>query len=263
MGSLIEAERALRPPILLVDAGDALQDFRTPLAAVWGAEEMVDWMSAVGYDAMALGNHEMYWGGERLAALAARASFPILSANLVPAPGSASSMQPAVIREVGGVRVLLMGVITGQHLPFPDFPSLTYVDPVAALDEVLGKFADTADVDLVVAIGHVSVAEASRIAGAVSGIDVFVSGHSHEETPEPIRVGETLIVQSGAFARQLGRLRLDVTDGAATVIDNELLPTETASVKAHADLLAGASRGLLRFAAVMIATAATMLLVLL
>jgi len=111
------------------------------------------------------------------------------------------------------------------------------------------------DVDLVVAIGHVPVAEASRIAEAVPDIDVFVTGHSHEETRDPVRVGETLIVQAGAFGRWLGRLRIDVANGSAELVGNDLLPTE----KASTDI----GRGLLQFIAVAVTFAGTALLVLL
>jgi len=249
----IERERAADTPVLLVDAGDAWQDFRTPLAAVWGADRMVDWMNGVGYDAMALGNHEMYWGADRLAELAARASFPILCANLVPTPGISSPFVASAVRVVDGLRVLLVGLITGEHLPYPDFPWLRRVASVAALRGTLD--AQTEAVDLVVVVGHLPTAEATAIARAVDSIDVFVSGHSHEETPEPIRAGETLIVQAGAFGRYLGRLVLDVKPDDVSLVSNDLIPT----TKAPADV----DRGLVQLTAVVLTLLATALVVLL
>lgn len=252
LASLIEAERE-RGEVLLVDGGDSLQDFRTPLAAVWGADEMIDWMNRAGYDAMAAGNHGLYWGPARLKELERRADFPFLCANLDPASGFLSPLESAVVRDVDGLRVLLAGVITRELLPYPDFPTLRYVDPIRALGDVITAWEE--DVDLVVAIGHVPVAEASRIAEAVPDIDVFVTGHSHEETRDPVRVGETLIVQAGAFGRWLGRLRIDVANGSAELVGNDLLPTE----KASTDI----GRGLLQFIAVAVTFAGTALLVLL
>jgi 2',3'-cyclic-nucleotide 2'-phosphodiesterase (5'-nucleotidase family) len=253
VGRLIEEDRSGADPILLVDAGDALQDFRTPLAAVWGADEMVDWMNRVGYDAMALGNHEMYWGPDRLEELAARAEYPILCANLIAAPGHVAPFVPAVVREVGGMRILLVGVITPFHLPYPDFPWLRYEAPEVALERTLAELGEK--VDLVVAVGHIPVADAARAAEAVRGIDVFVTGHSHETTPAPVRAGGTSIVQAGAFGRYLGRLRLDVDGGVATVVANELLPTDEASVRQD--------RGLRQLVAVAVVFLASALLVLL
>jgi len=252
LASLIEAERE-RGEVLLVDAGDGLQDFRTPLAAVWGADEMIDWMNRVGYDVMAAGNHDLYWGAARLEELERRADFAFLCANLDPASGFLSPLESAVVRDVDGLRVLLAGVITRELLPYPDFPTLRYVDPIRALGEVIPAWE--ANVDLVVAVGHVPVAEACRIAKVVPGIDVFVTGHSHEETRDPVRVGEAMIVQAGAFGRWLGRLQIDVADGSAELVSNDLLPTE----KASADV----GRALLQLIAVVVAFAGTALLVLL
>jgi 2',3'-cyclic-nucleotide 2'-phosphodiesterase (5'-nucleotidase family) len=240
LGRLIETEREAGAPILLLDGGDAWQDFRAPIAAVWGADAMVDWMNTTGYDAMALGNHETYWGADRLAELAARAEFPILCANLRPAPGFSPPFVPTAVREIGGIRVLLVGVVTSEYLPYPDLPWLTYVEPAQAL--AAASEAASEDFDLLVAVGHIPVAQAARIAEAVPGIDVFVTGHSHERTADPLRVGKTLIVQSGAFGHALGRLRLDVADGAATVVANELLPTEATSIEASDNLRPSRSR---------------------
>ena len=123
--------------------------------------------------------------------------------------------------------------------------------------------AHSEPVDLVVVVSHISVKNASRVASAVPGIDLFVTGHSHEKTPEPIRVGKTLIVQAGAFAQRLGRLRLEVDGGEATVVANELLPTEEAPAIAGTPFGAVHRRGLLQLATVALAFLATALLVLL
>ena len=226
---LIEAERELNDPVLLLDAGDAWQDTRDLHALVWGADEMVAWMNRVGYDAMALGNHELYWGADRLDQLVGMAEFPVLCANLVAAQGYGAPFVSSARLDVGELRVQLLGVVTGYHLPYPDFPWLRHISPLAGLQQEMAQVGDA--FDLLIVVGHVSIATALEIVASMPQIDLFVTGHSHEETDVPIRVGDTTIVQAGAFARKLGRLRLDVADGAASVVANELLSTETASVE--------------------------------
>jgi len=225
---VIQAERAKGEPLLLLDGGDAWQDTRVLYGWVWGAGEMVRWMNEVGYDAMALGNHEMYWGPARLDELAAAAEFPILCANLVPSTRWKPPFVSQSLIEIDGLRVLLVGVVTGYHLPYPDFPWLRYIRPAEGIQEALDE--NTEAYDLLVALGHVSIRTARAIVQVIPEIDLFVTGHSHEETIDPVRQGDALIVQAGAFARKIGRLRLDVADGAANVVSNELLSTETASV---------------------------------
>jgi len=243
VAELIAQERSTDDPVLLLDAGDTWQDFRTPLAAVWGAEEVVDWMNRIGYDAMALGNHDLYWGADVLAALCERASFPVLCANLRPSAGIAPPFVPYTIVSVGELEVLVVGLITAEYLPYPDFPWLRYMPPIAALQDILDTHSERAD--LVVAVGHLPVADATRIVRSVPGVDVFLTGHSHEVTVEPVRVGDTLILQAGAFGHFLGRLRLEIDAETGDILSakNDLLPTR----KAPTNL----GRGLLRLVEVL------------
>lgn len=229
LGKLIASERENGLPVLLLDAGDAWQDFRRPLPIVWGAEEMLAWMNEVGYDAMAIGNHELYLGADRLAALADGAGFPLLAANLRPTNGLAP-FRPATHVSAGGLDVLLIGLVTKEHFPALEYPWLTLDAPQATLERVLA--AEASKADLVVVLGHLPVREAVQIASRVPGVDVFITGHSHEATPEPIRAGETLVVQSGEFGEALGRLRLeiDVETGALILGENALLATAEAPV---------------------------------
>ena len=255
LGHLVAEERETGAPVLLVDAGDTWQDFRSPLSAVWGADAMVAWMNRVGYSAMALGNHELYLGADRLAELGGEARFDVLCANLHPCGDFAPPFLPYSTVSCGDLRVLLVGLVTSELLPYGEFPWLRYEDPAAALAAVLDERRGTAD--LVVVLCHLPVAEARGLAADVPGVGLFVTGHSHEETREPVRVGDSLIVQAGSFGRTLGRLRLDVDGAARTVrvVDSSLLETEEAPVEV--------SRGLVRLLQVIFLMGALFLLFLL
>ena len=226
LAGLIEKERGMEGPVLLFDVGDTWQDFRVPIYAVWGADEVVSWMNQVSYDAMGLGNHDLYWGADQLARLCERANFPVLSANLRPIAGIASPFIPYTFISISGLEVLVIGLITSEYLPYPDFPWLRYVAPEMALKEVLKETEKTAD--LVVVLGHLPVAEACRIAEVVPEIDIFLTGHSHETTEEPVIFGQTLILQAGAFGQYLGRLQLELDPGTGAILQatNDLIPTE-------------------------------------
>lgn len=225
---LIEHERLASDCLLLLDAGDTWQDFRRPVYAVWGADEMVGWMNRVGYDAMALGNHDFYWGSERLVDLIERAEFPVLCANFGPVSGFAAPFTPSTVVHFEGLDVLIIGLVTSEYLPYSDYPWLHHLSPEEAVREVLAAHVGSAD--LVVALGHLPVADAVRIAAEVPGIDVFITGHSHEETPIPVRVGETIVVQSGEFGENLGKLVLDVSRSPREheLLSHELLATTKA-----------------------------------
>jgi 5'-nucleotidase len=225
---LIAAERTQSDPVLLVDAGDAWQDFRVPLYAVWGADPMVTWMNRVGYDAMAIGNHDLYWSWPRVAQLVGKAEFPVLSANLASIDGEEPPFVASVRVEVGGLDVLILGLTTAEDLPYPDFPWLRPTDSERAVQREIDAASGSGRPDLVLCVGHMGLDKASRIAAAVPAIDVFVSGHSHQATLVPRVVGETLVVESGAFGRNLGRLVLDVGEGSVRLVEHSLLATEKA-----------------------------------
>ncbi len=220
---VIASARAIGDPVLLVDAGDAWQDFRLA-AAVTGADRPVEeWMSRVGYAAMVPGNHDFYVGWSEMQSLERQAAFPILCANLAPVDGTPPPFARSLRATLGGLEVLIVGITALEFLPALDIPWLRPVDAADAVRQAIAG-AEPAP-DLVVCLAHIPVREAADLARAVSGIDVIVSGHSHEATPAPVVVGRTLIVQSGAFGRAVGDLLLDVQDGSVRQVHHILHPT--------------------------------------
>jgi 5'-nucleotidase len=149
---LIAEERAGEAPVLLFDAGDTWQDFRRPLPAVWGADRMVEWMNRVGYDAMALGNHDMYWGAERLDGLARKANFPILCANLRPVRHGSVPFASSARLEADEVSVLAIGLITEELLPYSAYPALHVVPAATAVRDEIDRAAN--DAELIVVVAH-------------------------------------------------------------------------------------------------------------
>ncbi len=234
-------------PVLLLDAGDAWHDFRLPLTAVWGADELVAWMRRVGYDAMAVGNHDLYWGWPKLGRLVGAAGFPVLAANLLSIDGTPSPFAASARVEVGRVDVLVVGLAALEGLPGLDLPWLRPVGAAAALSHEVE--AARGEPDLIVCLAHVSLRAAERLARAVPQVDVFVTGHTHVATREPRVVGNSLLVQSGAFGRYVGELALDVEADGIRVADHRLVETKE---EAAADL----GRGLAKLCGIALATIA-------
>jgi sulfur-oxidizing protein SoxB len=87
------------------------------------------------------------------------------------------------------------------------------------VDEVRGQGAD-----LVVVLSHNGFDVDKKMAGIVSGIDVVLSGHTHDALPEPVLVGETIIVASGSNGKFVSRVDLDVRDGRMMGFRHKLIP---------------------------------------
>jgi 5'-nucleotidase len=219
----IDEERRRESLVLLLDAGDAWHDYRRPIYSVWGDARMVAWMNEMAYLAMAVGNHDIYAGSARYSSLLGQAQFPVLCSNWRPMEAD-DRFRGSTVIEVGEERVLVIGVITAEFLPLPVYATHRYVRPVTAIRAEMahreGAF------DWVFVLGHVGLLEARWIAECIPRIDVFFTGHSHEETTEVILEGTTILVQSGAFGRALGRLRLRLDRGLQRieVVSNDLLP---------------------------------------
>lgn len=251
LAAAIASEREAEIPVLLFDAGDTWQDHRRPITNVWGYHETVSWMNDVSYSAMAVGNHDTYWGAHRLSQLISEASFPILCANWVPVEGARAMFEASMILRVGDASILVVGLTTAEFLPVPAYPQLRYRDPVDSLREQLELHAGAFDFVFVVA--HISIDDARFISQQIPDVDLFITGHSHQRTEEPIREGSTLIVQSGRFGQALGRLRLEVDTGTGRIeaLSNKLIPTE----KTPAQIGAGVRKFLTVLAVIASATA--------
>jgi 2',3'-cyclic-nucleotide 2'-phosphodiesterase (5'-nucleotidase family) len=248
LASEIEEARATGDAVLWFDAGDGWHDFRRPFAMVWGSDRIVAWMNDVGLSAMAIGNHETYLGPQRLSDRISEADFPVLAANWR-SDDPRIETQASVVFVVDDVRVLVIGLITPDLFPTFAYPMMTYIDPVRAVREELEAYAGK--IDLVFVLAHMPTAQARVLARSIPEIDLFLTGHSHEQTEEPIVEGNALIVQAGAFGQVLGRLDLDMDDERLSVVSNELIPIETAP----ADTRAGACKWLSVVAAILLAAA--------
>jgi sulfur-oxidizing protein SoxB len=103
-------------------------------------------------------------------------------------------------------------------------PGLTFGIQEAQAQRLVRELRDDRKVDLVVLLSHNGLPADVKMAGRVRGIDVVLGGHTHEGLPEPLRVGKTLVVNSGAHGKFLSRLDLDVRGGAVAGTRYKLIP---------------------------------------
>jgi len=190
----------------LLDAGSTL--LGKALALQSEGRVIVAAMDAMGYDAMAVGSLDLLKGLDVLLARAKEASFPILSCNLVSAESGEPLLQPYAILERGGIRYGILGVSEPDLFPAPALGAGAKVlDPVASVREYLPEVRDQSDV--VILLSHLGLEEDQTLAQAVPGIDIVVGGRSRKLMADPVKIGNTLIVQAGYNGEWLGRLDVD------------------------------------------------------
>lgn len=212
----------------LVDAGDTFHG--TTFATVGEGLPVLRAMNAVGYDLMVAGNHDFNYGQKRLLELAQMANFPILAANVRYADTGAPFLNPYVIQNFGGVRVGFFGIASPEttYKTHPrNVEGLDFLSPIETAREMVGILSPLTDV--IVMLAHVGMDEETEettidVARAVPGIDIIIDGHSHDFLPEGLRVGNTLIAQTGEYGKNVGVVAISRAPGFATrafMLNNE------------------------------------------
>jgi 2',3'-cyclic-nucleotide 2'-phosphodiesterase (5'-nucleotidase family) len=220
--------RAENPHHLLVDIGDLYQG--TAVGWQTRGKVMVDCLNHLNYDSWVVGNHEFDWGADPLREAIRASRMPVLSANtriagksintLAPAkaPGW-ENLQGAVIREVAGLKVAIVGVTTpGLTYWLPDDLLGEYrsLDPVEALRPLMAEVT-AAGPDLILLTGHMGLRGADApddyanpvraILEAFPQISAFLGGHTHKDLPA-VTVAGRPYTQANYHGINVGRLDL-------------------------------------------------------
>lgn len=228
VATLIKRIRKEHPNVLLVDSGDTIQG--APLESFHSRKNnkppdpMMLVMSALNYDAMAVGNHEYNFGLKVLEKARAEANFPWLSANTYETATKKPHYKPYIVKEVGGVRVGILGFTT-PGVPHwdnpPNYAGLEFREPVAEARKWVPILRQQERADVVVVAMHMGLGEDLRtgevnpgqiphenqaisIAKEVPGIDIIFMGHTHRDVPS-VYINGVLLTQANHWGRHLAR----------------------------------------------------------
>lgn len=248
MSTLINTIRQTEPNVFLFDSGDI---FTGALAKLTEGRLAFELMITMGYDAMAIGNHEFEYGHEVFAWQKNRAPFPVLGANFLYKGTDHPYAQAHAVIERNGVRIGVIGIM-GQDAVSAIIPSfiapLEVTVPADAVQRSVDELRD--EVDLIVLLTHQGKtapmqtdAESDprlqrdidadiKLAGAVTGVDVLFAGHADAGTPEPLVHPETgtIIMQTYGQATHLGYLQLTLDSDSNELLahDGRLIPVDPA-----------------------------------
>jgi 5'-nucleotidase len=177
-------EQKGRPGTFVLSGGDMLSKGVPAWSDEFGCVEW-PWLAGI-VDAMALGNHDLDYGGEAFERCRQGAGFPVLSANLR-AAGGGPALAEFVVKEHAGIRVgffALGGPDVQKLVRAADLPAgAHWEDSLPAARRVVKRLREDERVNAVVLIGHETQAEDAALAAAVPGIDLILGTHSHLKTP--------------------------------------------------------------------------------
>lgn len=216
--------------VLTLDAGDQFQG--SLFYTTYKSAPIADFMNGIGFDAMAIGNHEFDDGPEELAKFLDALKFPMISGNTLAGLNSpvADKFKPYIVKDFAGEKVAVVSVLaTDTDETSSPGDSILFADEIGYLKEAVAEI-EGQGIDKIVLLSHVGYVKDQEIAAAVDGIDVIVGGHSHTllsntdekaAGPYPTMVKnpagkDVPIVQAYAYSKYLGDLTV-VFDDAGVV----------------------------------------------
>ncbi len=231
--------------VVVLDAGDQYQG--SLFYTTYKGKDTVEFMNAIGYDAMAVGNHEFDDGPGGLQLLAEGVKFPVVSGNLdlSQSPELKDKVGGALTLEVGGQKI---GIVSALAMDTPETAApgdkVIFKDDMDSLKAEVQELTD-AGVTKIVALTHSGYKRDQEFAAEVPGIDAVIGGHSHTllgqmdgaEGPYPTMVKgaegvEVPVATAYAYGKYLGHLVLTWNDagklikaeGAPVLLDASVTP---------------------------------------
>lgn len=225
VATVIKAIRADRPDAILLDGGDTWHGSMTCYKTA--GQDMVNVMNLLAPDAMTF-HWEFTLGSERVQEIVESLPFAALGQNIFdtewdePAP----LFPPYKMFERGGTKIAVIGQafpympIANPGWMFPEYSfGIRDENMQAMVDQVRAEGAEC-----VVVLSHNGFDVDKKMASIVSGIDVILSGHTHDALPEPALAEQTIIVPSGSNGKFVSRVDLDIRDGRMMGFRHKLIP---------------------------------------
>jgi sulfur-oxidizing protein SoxB len=243
MATVVKAARAQRGEdrVLLLDGGDTWQGSLG--ANRTKGQDMADCFKLLKPDAMT-GHWEFTYGTDRVKELADSLGFPFLALNVRDTEWQEPVFAPYKMFEKGGVKIAVLG----QAFPYTPVANPRWMIPTwsfgireedvrANVEKVRREGAQ-----LVVLLSHNGFDVDRKLAGRVAGIDVILTGHTHDALPEVVKVGKTLLVASGSHGKFLSRLDLDVQGGEVKDFRYKLIPLFADAIAPDAEMAAAIAK---------------------
>lgn len=224
IATIVKSIKSNRPDnTIVLDGGDTWQGSYTSLKTLGG--DMVRVMNAIGVEAMT-GHWEFTLGQDRVQELVDELPFPFLGGNVRDTEWDEPVFESTTFFERGGVKV----AVIGQAFPYTPVANPRYMIPDWAFgireDAVRGhvEAAREDGAQLVVLLSHNGFDVDRKMAANIDGIDVILTGHTHDALPTAEKVGNTLLIGTGSHGKFVSRLDLDVGAGGVKDFRYRLIP---------------------------------------
>ncbi len=212
--------------VLTLNAGDNFQG--SLFYTHYKGQAEAELLNLMGFDAMAIGNHEFDDGEPALRDFMNKAGYPVIGANVKPTLKSLLTfrVKPYVVLEVGGQQIGIVSAVANDTVEISSpGPEIAITDDVEAMTAAVAELT-AMGVNKIIALSHVGYPRDVEAIAKIPGIDVVVGGHSHTflannndkaEGPYPTMVDNpggaaVPVVQAGSYSKYLGELSVTFDD---------------------------------------------------
>jgi sulfur-oxidizing protein SoxB len=239
IATVVNAIRADRPDALLLDGGDTWHGSYTCLKTQ--GQDVVNLFNRLKPDAMTF-HWEFTLGSDRVREIVDGLAFPAMGQNIYDNEWNEPSEDFVDYQffERGGAKI----AVIGQAFPYMPIANPGWMFPEYSFgihEERMQEMVDevrAAGADLVVCLSHNGFDVDRKMASKVKGIDIILTGHTHDALPEPVLVGETMLIASGSNGKFVTRLDLDVRDGRLMGFRHKLIPIFSDVIAAEPEMTA-------------------------
>lgn len=244
VSGVINDLREKYPGAIVVDGGDS--SYNPPFSTKNGFEPTTKVLNAMGYDIIALGNHEFQNGKvATVEQFVNKVDAPVIAGNVHAeyVPGYLENVSPYVIKEVGGIKVAFVSMLEPKMHTKPNphvGKDLVKEMPVDAMRRLMPELQEKADI--IIGVNHEGLNDDKKLASEIEGITAILASHDHAITDTPIEVGSypntTYIVESGSHCKLVGLSQITVDPDSKKVIDFKFknYPVDTYNCKPNPEV---------------------------
>ena len=198
--------------VLFLDNGDTFHG--TFFAVNNNGKDLIEITNNLGLSAMTA-HWEFAYGPKGFKEISDKLNYPVIANNIYVKETKEKFFQSHIVKEISGLKVGIVGIasnIVDKTMPKHFSEGLRFTLGKDELKESINILKNKESVDLIVLLSHLGFPQETELLKEVDGVDVCLSGHTHNRLYDPVIVNDSIIIQSGSHGSFLGRLDIKVSD---------------------------------------------------
>lgn len=212
--------------VIALDNGDTLHG--TFPAVNSRGEALIEPLNRLGLDAWTV-HWDFVYGPDQMHDLARRLNYPLLAANCHQQVTDALPFAPWRLVERGGIKVGIIGLaatIIDKAFPPDVSEGLYFTLGAHELPRHIQFLREEEGAELIIVLSHLGFPQDCKLAAETGGIDILLSGHTHNRLYKPATINGTTIIQSGCHGSFVGRLDIEMEGSHINRLNHELVPLD-------------------------------------